>query len=158
MYMRVVLWSSQPYQMFHIESAFEFYKSITLHIYIYLYLQILLLYSWQIILKSFCHVNKQCLLLHEKIGRSKAHDKKRKFTQYITKNIVASNDTLLIRRMENVSGNEAINVVTTWMTIVGRQDNNKLLTKRSHISFFLSWLNSSFRLLGSTNVKPNQIA
>ena len=43
-----------------------------------------------IFLKSFCHVNKQCLLLHEKIRRSKAHDKKRKFSQYITKNIVTS--------------------------------------------------------------------
>ena len=43
-----------------------------------------------IFLKSFCHVNKQCLLLHEKICRSKAHDKKRKFSQYITKNIVTS--------------------------------------------------------------------
>ena len=43
-----------------------------------------------IFLKSFCHVNKQCLLLHEKIRRSKAHDKKRKFLQYITKNIVTS--------------------------------------------------------------------
>ena len=41
-------------------------------------------------LKSFCHVNKQCLLLHEKIRHSKAHDKKRKFLQYITKNIVTS--------------------------------------------------------------------
>ena len=41
-------------------------------------------------LKLFCHVNKQCLLLHEKKYRSKAHDKNRKFTQYITKNIVTS--------------------------------------------------------------------
>ena len=42
-----------------------------------------------IFLKSFCHVNKQCLL-HEKKYRSKAHDKKGNFAQYITKNIVAS--------------------------------------------------------------------
>ena len=42
-----------------------------------------------VFLKSFCHVNKQCLLLHEKIRCSKAHDKQIKFMQYITKNIVA---------------------------------------------------------------------
>ena len=55
-------------------SAFEFYKCTTLDIYIYL--QILLLYTWQIYLKSFCHVNKQCLL-HEKKYRNKANDKER---------------------------------------------------------------------------------
>ena len=39
-------------------------------------------------MKSFCHVNKQCLL-HEKKYRSKANDKKGK-VDAITKNIVAS--------------------------------------------------------------------
>ena len=40
-----------------------------------------------IYLKSFCDVNKQCLL-HEKNYRSKAQDKKGKFTE--NENIVAS--------------------------------------------------------------------
>ena len=57
------------YQTCHIESAFESCKCTTLDIFIYL--QILQLYAWQIYLKLFCHVNKQCLL-HEKKYRSKA--------------------------------------------------------------------------------------
>ena len=71
--------------MFHIESAFEFYKCTTLDISIYIYIY---KFYYYIFLKSFCHVNKQCLLLHEKIGRSKAHDKKKKLTQYIMKKLV----------------------------------------------------------------------
>ena len=39
------------------------------------------LYTWQIYLKSFFHVNKQCLLHEKRYRTSKAHDKKVKFTQ-----------------------------------------------------------------------------
>ena len=73
--------------MFHVESAFEFYKMYNA-IDIYIFTNFFAIFIANISLKSFCHVNKQCLLLHEKIHCSKAHDKKRKFTQYVTKNIV----------------------------------------------------------------------
>jgi hypothetical protein len=59
-------------------------------IYIYIFTNFISIFMANIFFKSFCHVNKQCLLLHEKIRRSKAHDKKRNFLQYITKNIVTS--------------------------------------------------------------------
>ena len=75
--------------MFHIESAFEFYK-MYYAIYMYIFTNFISIFMANIFFKSFCHVNKQCLLLHEKIRRSKAHDKKRNFLQYITKNIVTS--------------------------------------------------------------------
>ena len=54
-----------------------------------------------IFFKSFCHVNKQCLLLHEKICRSKAHGQEKKvFAIHYEKH--CDFDTLRLRRMENV--------------------------------------------------------
>ena len=64
MYMRV--WSSQPYQMFHIESAFEFHKCIRLNIYIYL--QILLVFTWHIYFwnRSVMLTNNACCFMRQK--------------------------------------------------------------------------------------------
>ena len=102
-----------------------------------------------IFFKSFCHANKQCLLLHEKIRRSKAHDKQRKFTQYITKNIVASTHCAF-------EGWRMIKVMKPSMWYLddnrweaGRQHNNKLLTKRTFPFFSVD---------STAQTKPNQIA
>ena len=84
--------------MFHVESAFEFYKWTTLNIYIFT--NFITIFMANIFFKSFCHVNKQCLLLHEKIRRSKAHDKKKIFAIHNEKH--CDFDTLRLRRMENV--------------------------------------------------------